>query len=213
MMRSQSFSAWNFVVPVRLASVVSRCSVVTFPFDAVVEELLDARQPLVERALIDFAHDGLESRGRGRHLRDARAHQAAAEHADVLDLPMTLALTRTSILPIFEVRLVRLALHDRRNSLTAADARRGQAVPASPAAAVRAVSVSNRRVPVMPERMAERDRAAVDVGLLAIEAQLLLDGQILAGERLVDLDQVDVGQREPRASPAPCGWPAPAPCP
>ena len=28
--------------------------------------------------------------------------------------------------------------------------------------------------------------------LLAIEAELLLDGQILAGERLVDLDQIDV---------------------
>ena len=55
------------------------------------------------------------------------------------------------------------------------------------------VSVSSSRVPVMPERMAERDRAAVDVGLVAIEAELLLDGQILAGKGLVHLDQIDLG--------------------
>ena len=40
--------------------------------------------------------------------------------------------------------------------------------------------------------MAERDRAAVDVDLLAIEAQLLLDGQVLRGERFVDLDEIEV---------------------
>ena len=46
------------------------------------------------------------------------------------------------------------------------------------------------------ERMAERDRAAVDVDLVAIEAELLLDGEILRGERLVDLDEIDVVERQ-----------------
>src|SRR5262245_64097586 len=44
------------------------------------------------------------------------------------------------------------------------------------------------------ERMAERDGAAVDVGALAVEAELLLDGEILRRERLVDLDEVEIGQ-------------------
>ena len=52
------------------------------------------------------------------------------------------------------------------------------------------------------ERMAERDRAAVDVDLLAIQAELLLDGEVLRRERFVDFDQVDVGEREAGASPA-----------
>ena len=50
--------------------------------------------------------------------------------------------------------------------------------------------------------MAERDRAAVDVDLVAIEAELLLDRQVLRGERLVDLDQIDVVEREPAFSSA-----------
>src|SRR2546430_1037391 len=40
------------------------------------------------------------------------------------------------------------------------------------------------------ERMAERDRAAVHVRLLAIEAEVLLDGEVLRRKRLVDLDEV-----------------------
>ena len=48
--------------------------------------------------------------------------------------------------------------------------------------------------------MAERDRAAVDVDLVAVEAQLLLDRQVLRRERLVDLEEVDVVERQARAS-------------
>ena len=43
-----------------------------------------------------------------------------------------------------------------------------------------------------PERMAERDGAAVDVDPLAIEAELLLDREVLRRERFVDLDEIDV---------------------
>ena len=49
------------------------------------------------------------------------------------------------------------------------------------------------------ERVAQGDGAAVDVGALAVEAELPLDGQVLGGEGLVDLDQVHVVQREARA--------------
>src|SRR5690606_18667017 len=42
------------------------------------------------------------------------------------------------------------------------------------------------------ERVAERDRAAVDVDLVAVEVERLLDAEVLPRERLVDLEQVDV---------------------
>ena len=42
------------------------------------------------------------------------------------------------------------------------------------------------------ERMAKRDRAAVHVRLLAIEAKLFLDGEVLGRERFVDLDEIYV---------------------
>ena len=47
--------------------------------------------------------------------------------------------------------------------------------------------------------MAERDRAAVDVDLVAIEAQLLLAREVLRREGLVDLDQVEIVERQLRA--------------
>src|SRR5688500_253975 len=40
--------------------------------------------------------------------------------------------------------------------------------------------------------MPERDRAAVHVGLIPVEAEVFLDGEVLRRERLVDLDQVHV---------------------
>ena len=48
------------------------------------QELVDAAEPLLQHVLVHFEHDGLEP-GRRRHLRDARAHQPAAEHANRLD--------------------------------------------------------------------------------------------------------------------------------
>src|SRR5438477_5599721 len=40
--------------------------------------------------------------------------------------------------------------------------------------------------------MAERDRAAVHVGLLAVETEVLLHCQVLRSERFVDLDEIHV---------------------
>src|SRR5262249_53627771 len=42
-----------------------------------------------------------------------------------------------------------------------------------------------------PDRVAERDRPAVDVRLVPVEAELPAIGQRLGGERLVDLDEVE----------------------
>jgi hypothetical protein len=52
------------------------------------------------------------------------------------------------------------------------------------------------RAPGGAEGVAEGDGAAVDVGLLAVEAELLLDREVLRGEGLVDLDEVHLVERE-----------------
>ena len=46
------------------------------------------------------------------------------------------------------------------------------------------------------ERMADGDRPAADVDLLFVELEHADAGQGLGGEGFVELDQVDVGQRE-----------------
>ena len=51
--------------------------------------------------------------------------------------------------------------------------------------------------PVQPSGWPERDRAAVDVDLVRIEIERLHAGQRLRGERLVQLDQVDLIERQP----------------
>ena len=57
------------------------------------------------------------------------------------------------------------------------------------------------------ERVAEGDGAAVHVDLGEVGAGLLLPGQDDAGERLVDLEQVDVVERQTGACAAPSRWP------
>ena len=50
-----------------------------------------------------------------------------------------------------------------------------------------------------PERMADRDRAAVHVHLRLVDPELAHDRERLRGERLVQLDEVEVADREPGA--------------
>src|SRR5260221_9825135 len=81
------------------------------------------------------------------------------------------------------------ALEDRRDPLTAADAERREPVLALPLAELgdeREREPRARRAEWMPER----DRAAVHIRLVAVEAELLLDCQVLRREGLVDLDDV-----------------------
>src|SRR5579859_6661097 len=90
------------------------------------------------------------------------------------------------------------ALEDRRDPLAAADAERREAVLALALAELgdeREREACARRA----QRMAERDRAAVHVRLVPVEAEVLLDGEVLRRERFVDLDQVHVRDRQARA--------------
>ena len=65
------------------------------------------------------------------------------------------------------------------------------------------------RAPVAPERVAEGDRAAVEVHLGDVETELVDAGERLRRERLVELDDVDLVERESGARRAPCGSRAP----
>src|SRR5439155_15879349 len=82
-------------------------------------------------------------------------------------------------------------LDDDRDALPAADARRpdGELLTTTAQLVHEVCGDAGARG---AERVAERDGATVDVGALAVETQLLLDGEILRRERLVDLDQVEV---------------------
>ena len=85
MMRSQSFRPANVVVPDRFAERGVASLGGHLPFrDAIVEELPDAPEPLVERDVVHLADDRLVA-GRGAHLRDAGPHQPATQHTDGLD--------------------------------------------------------------------------------------------------------------------------------
>src|SRR5439155_22502353 len=73
------------------------------------------------------------------------------------------------------------------NSLSSADARRREAALLRTAPQLQHEREQQPRTG-HPEWMAERDGAAVDVDVVAIETELLLDREILAGERFVDLE-------------------------
>ena len=88
-------------------------------------------------------------------------------------------------------------LDDDRDALPAADAGGAEPVAAAPASQ-RVQQVERDAGAARAERVAQRDRAAVHVGALAVEPQLLLHRQVLGRERLVDLDQVHLVEREPR---------------
>src|SRR5262245_4033748 len=84
-----------------------------------------------------------------------------------------------------------------RDALTAADAgRRDAAAQLLPAQLVH--QRQDEAGAGGAERVAERDRPAVHVDLPAVELELLLAAQVLRRESLVDLDAVDVADRELR---------------
>src|SRR5204863_1954780 len=83
-------------------------------------------------------------------------------------------------------------------SVPDADAERCEAVPSAAAAELVQQGHYEAR-PAHPERMAERDRAAVDVDALGVEAELADHDQALRCERLVELDEIEVLNLHPRA--------------
>src|SRR5271170_5648303 len=59
--------------------------------------------------------------------------------------------------------------------------------------------------------MSQRDRATVDVGLFAVEAQLFFHGDVLSAEGFVHFDEIDIGKIHPSALQSFArGWNRPA---
>src|SRR6266480_2113160 len=105
--------------------------------------------------------------------------------------------TRSSAERVITWLLVR-ALQDRRDPLAPTDAERREPVALLSLAQLvgeRQGESRTRRA----ERMAERDRTAVHVRLLAVEAEVLLHREVLRREGLVDLDEIHVLDFEARA--------------
>ena len=102
-----------------------------------------------------------------------------------------------------------------RDALAAADTGGAESVaPASPAEGMQ--QVQGDAGAARAQRVAQGHGPAVEVGALAVETELTLDGEVLRGEGLVDLDQVHVAQgqacpverlprRRRRADAHPCG--------
>ena len=88
----------------------------------------------------------------------------------------------------------RAALEQRRLALPHADAHRRQAVAAAPPPELVEQRHDEPRA-AHPERMAERDRAAVDVHPLLVDPELAEHGERLRRERLVQLDEVERRRR------------------
>ena len=66
---------------------------------------------------------------------------------------------------------------------------------AAPVRAIWWISVVAKAGAAATKRVADRNRAAVDVQFCAVDAQLALVGEGLRGERLVQLEQVDAVER------------------
>ena len=93
--------------------------------------------------------------------------------------------------PIFSLTVHDSRSHDRRHAHAAADAEGGQPVAQlAPFQLVHQRAEDHR--PGRAQRVAECDRAAVDVDLLGRYPQVAQELQHHRGERLVDLEQVDV---------------------
>ena len=84
------------------------------------------------------------------------------------------------------------ALHAHRNAHAAADAQRGEALLG--VAPLHLVEQRHQHARAgRADRMADRDRAAVDVDLVGVPAEILVDRAGLRGEGLVGFDQIEVG--------------------
>src|SRR5215207_9487129 len=90
-----------------------------------------------------------------------------------------------------------LSFKDNCDALAAAYARGGETV--ATAATLQFVERGQNQARARSaERVAERDCAAVDVRLRAVEPEFLLDREVLARERLVDFDEVYVFELQVR---------------
>src|SRR3984885_15642061 len=90
------------------------------------------------------------------------------------------------------------ALDDRRGAHAPADAQRDERRALAGALELVERRAEDHRAGCA-QRMAHGDRAAVDVDLAVVEVERLAKAQHDRGERLVDLEEVDVVNRHPRA--------------
>src|SRR5439155_14137448 len=95
--------------------------------------------------------------------------------------------------------------HDHRDPLPAADAGAAQAV-VLPDAPEGVEEVDGDARPARAERVADRHGAPLGVGARPVQAELLLDREVLRRERLVHLHPIHLGQAHPGAlQRLPCG--------
>src|SRR6185503_17080261 len=84
-----------------------------------------------------------------------------------------------------------------RGAHTTADTHRHHSI--SPVAALQLAQDARSQLRARAtERMAQRDRAAVDVDLIRIQSQRLDDSERLRGKRFVQLDHIDIVERQSR---------------
>src|SRR5260221_10095361 len=92
--------------------------------------------------------------------------------------------------------LLLISLTNNRDALAAADACRRQSVPAAATRQFVEQSQDQTR-PGRAQRMAQRDRAAVDIRSFTIKSQFLFNCEVLCREGFIHFDQIDVGKFQP----------------
>jgi hypothetical protein len=90
-----------------------------------------------------------------------------------------------------------ISLTNNRDALSAADARRGQTIPAAATGQFVEQSQDQTRSS-RAQRMSQRNRAAVRISPFAIKSEFLLDREVLRREGFIHFDQIDVGKFQPR---------------
>ena len=138
-------------------------------------------------------HDG--NAGIGDMGGDARAHRAGADDADFLE----------SGRPSH-------AFQNGGDALAAADALARQRITAAGAGQQRR-GLAGDAGAGGAQRMAERNGAAIEVQSFVADAEFAGAGQRLAGERLVQFDDVDGARSRCLREPAPSWWRRPGRCP
>ena len=99
-----------------------------------------------------------------------------------------------------------------RDAHAAADAQRGETLLGVAALHLEQQRVQDARAR-RADRMADRDRAAVDVDLAGIPAEALVDSDSLGRERFVGFDQIEIVDRTSRLFRAPSSTPKSVRCP
>ena len=211
-------------------------SAVTFPFSTPPARNFSIRpSPSCRNGVLDLAHDRLVARGRA-HLRDPRAHQAAAQHADRLDLHDGCQLPATSYqspvpvtsrqLPAASCQLQDLtgnwklatgnSLRPSPRSPRSPGRRRCRRSPGRASArggAAPSVSVSSSRVPVMPSGWPSAIAPPLTLTRSRSRPSSFSTARYCAANASFTSIEIDVLQRQARLLEHRARRRRPAPCP